>query len=103
MEPVLLVQLFYQNIEKIPLPKLFYFRHLDFGQFVLTDDSFAKSLQSFEICVSVNNKSREELFSLLELPTIFDERFKVTAVPFFIPKFKLLSFKLGNFTCKVLN
>ena len=63
MQPVLLVQLFYQYIEKIPLPKLFYFRQLDFGQFVLTDDSFAKSLQSFETCVSVNNKSRGKLFS----------------------------------------
>ena len=103
MQAVLLVQLFYQYIEKIPLPKLFNFRKLDFAQFVLTDDSFAKGLQSFETCVSVNNKSRGKLFSWLELPTIFDERFKVTAVPFLIPKFKLLSFKLGNFTCKVLN
>ena len=30
--------------------------------------------------------------------TNFDERFKVTLLPFFIPDFNLLSYELGNFT-----
>ena len=32
----------------------------------------------------------------------FDDRFKVTSVPFFISDFNLLKFELDNFTFKVL-
>ena len=37
-----------------------------------------------------------------ESPTKFDEKFKVTSVPFFIPAFNLLSCELENFTFKIL-
>ena len=47
-------------------------------------------------------KSFTKLFSSFESPTTFDEIFKVTSAPFFIPDFKLLSWELGNFTFKVL-
>ena len=40
--------------------------------------------------------------SLLELQTTFGEAFKVTSVPFFIPDFNLLGYKLDNFTFRVL-
>ena len=43
-----------------------------------------------------------KLVSSLEFPIKFDERFKVTSVPFFIPHFNLLSCEVGNFTFKVL-
>ena len=43
-----------------------------------------------------------KLTSSLELPSTFDERFKGTSVPLFIPDFNLLSFELDNFTLKVL-
>ena len=59
-----------------------------------------KPLQTFETSVLVINNLRG--FSLLELPTTFDEIFKVFSVPFFIPDFKLLSYELDNFTFKLL-
>ena len=37
-----------------------------------------------------------------ELPITFDEGFKVTSAPFFIPDFNLLSFELDHFMFKVL-
>ena len=43
-----------------------------------------------------------KLFSSVESPTAFDERFKVALVPFFIEDFKLLSCELDKFTFKVL-
>ena len=43
-----------------------------------------------------------KLFSSLESPTTFDEIFKVTSVPFFIPDFNLLSCELDNFTSNML-
>ena len=45
----------------------------------------------------------KKIFSSLESSTTFDEIFKVTSVPFFIPDFNLLSRKLHNFTLKVLD
>ena len=42
-----------------------------------------------------------KLVSSLELPTTFDERFKVTSVPFFILDVSLLSYELDSFTFKV--
>ena len=47
-------------------------------------------MQSLEICVLANNNLGVKLASSLELPTTFDERFKVASVPFFIPDFKVL-------------
>ena len=43
-----------------------------------------------------------KLVSSLELPIRFNERFKVTSVPFFIPDFNSLSYELDHFTYKVL-
>ena len=40
-----------------------------------------------------------KLVSSLQSPTTFDERFKVTSVPFFIPDF---SCELDDFTFKIL-
>ena len=56
-----------------------------FDSFILAEELFAKALRSFQTCVLVNNKLCEKLFSSLEPPTIFEEIFKVTLVPFFIP------------------
>ena len=50
-----------------------------FDNFMLAEELFQKALWSFEIYLFVNNN----LFSSLETPTIFDESFKVTSVPFF--------------------
>ena len=61
-----------------------------------------ETLQSFEACLLVNNNLCGKLFSSLESPITFDEIFKITSVPFFIPNFNLLSYKLDNFTFKVL-
>ena len=62
---------------------------------------FSFVLRSFETCVLVNNLCRK-LFSSLVSPTTFDETFKVTPVPFFVPNFNLWSYELDNFTFKVL-
>ena len=78
---------------------------LDNGVFenvILADEAFAKALQIFETCVSVNNNLCGKLVSSLDSQTAFDERFKFTWVPFFIPDFNLLSCELDNFTLKVL-
>ena len=47
--------------------------------------------------MSVNNLCGKLVFSL-EQPITFDERFKVTSVPFLVPNFNLLSCELDNFT-----
>ena len=56
-----------------------------------------KALRSLETCVSVNNKLCGKMVSSLESLMTFDERFKVTSVPFFIPDFKLLSWEFTQF------
>ena len=86
---------------KILLIVLFHF--LDFDNFKLPGQLFAKTLQSLEACVLVNNNLCGKLVSSLELPIVFDERFQVMSVLFFIPNFNLLSFELGNFTLKMLH
>ena len=53
-----------------------------FQNFTLADEPFAKALQSFKICVLVNNNLLEKLLSL-EIPATFDGRFKVTSAPQF--------------------
>ena len=72
-----------------------------FNNFILADELFAKSLWSLENCVLVKNNFCAKSVSSIESPTTFDERFKVTLVPFFIHDFNLLSCELGNFTLKV--
>ena len=63
-----------------------------FYSFILAKDLFVKVLRRFKTCVSVNNNLFGKLFSSLESPETFDETFKVTSVPHFIPEFNLLSF-----------
>ena len=62
----------------------------------------AKALRISETCVLVNNNLCGKLVSSLELPIKFDERFKVTSVPFFNADFNLLNCELDNFTFNVL-
>ena len=73
-----------------------------FDNFMSADEPFPKALQSFETYVLVNNNLCRKLFPLLEPPIIFDQIFKATSVPFFIPVFNLLICELDNFTFKVL-
>ena len=73
-----------------------------FDNFILADETFAKTLGSLETCVLVNNNLCGKIYSSLELPITFDERCKVTSAPFFIPNVNLLSCELNNFTFKVL-
>ena len=72
-----------------------------FENYILTDKLFAKALQIFETCVSVNNNLCGKWVSSFESPTTFNERFKVTWRPFFISDFNLLSCDLDNFTFKI--
>ena len=69
------------------------------NNFVFAGELFAKTLQSFETCVLVNNNLCGKLYSSLGSPEIFYERLKVTLVPFFIPDFNLLICELDNFSC----
>ena len=64
--------------------------NLVFDNFILAEELFAKTLQSFETCVLVNGSLWGKLFSSLESPTKFDQIFKVTG-------FNLLSYELDNF------
>ena len=66
---------------------LFYI--IEFNNFILAKELFAKALQRLETCVLVNNNWWGKLFSLLESPSIFDERFEVSLVPIFIADFNL--------------
>ena len=59
-------------------------------------------LRSPETCLSISNNLGEKLVSSLESTTLFDQRFKVTAVPFFIPDFDFLSCELDNFKFTLL-
>ena len=52
---------------------------------MLADELFAKVLRIFETCVSVNNILFGKLVSSSEFQIKFDERFKVSSFPFFIP------------------
>ena len=55
--------------------------------FILSDEPFVKALRILETCVLFNNIFCGKLVSSLELPTTFDERFKVTLAAFFILDF----------------
>ena len=46
-------------------------------------------LQIFQTCALVNNNLWRKLVSSLDLPTAFDDKCKVTSVPYFIPDFNL--------------
>ena len=86
-------------------PKPLNYTNLDswvFDIFILADETFATALRALETCALVNNNLNEKLFESLELPIIFYERFKVTWLPFLIPDFNLLSWKLDNFSFRVL-
>ena len=74
---------------------------LRFDNFVLAEELFVKAFGSFGTCVLVNNNLCGRLFSSLESPTIFEEIFKVTSVPFYIPDFNLLIWELYNFMFQV--
>ena len=98
--------------QKIP-PDCIILDNWVFNNFVLANEAFEKGLRSFETCVLVNNNLHGlfslfsllvllELFSLLESPTVFNERFKVTSVPFFTWDFNLLNYEFDSFTFKVL-
>ena len=58
-----------------------------FDNFILTDALFAKALRSLKTCVLVNNNFCGKWVSSLKLPITFDERLKVTSVPFFVLDF----------------
>ena len=77
-------------------------KYQGFENFILADEPFAKVLQIFETCVSVNNILCRKLVSSSEFPIKFDERIRVTSVPFFISDFSLLSCELDNFKFKGL-
>ena len=51
------------------------------GTFTLTDELFAKTLQSFETFVLGSNNLCRKLISSLELPITFDERLKLLPHP----------------------
>ena len=69
---------------------------------MLAEGPFAKALWSLQIYVLVNNNLCGKLISSWESLTTFDEIFKVTSVPLFIPNFNLLSCELDYFMFKVL-
>ena len=61
-----------------------------------------KGLKIFETCVLVNNNLCEKSVLSFEFPVKFDERLKVTSVPFFIADFNFLSCEVDNFTFNVI-
>ena len=73
-----------KSLPKNPLDSLILYNWV-FDTFILADEPFAKALQSLKACVLVNNNLCEKLVSSLESPTTFDESFKDTSVPAFIP------------------
>ena len=59
---------------------------------MLADKPFSKALRIFEICVSVNNNLCGKIVSSLEYLIKFDERFKITSVPFL---FQILTYSVN--------
>ena len=76
--------------------------NLLFDNFILADELLAKDLESLEPFLPVNSNLCGKLVSSLESPVTFNERFKVTLLPFFVPDFNLSSCKLDSFTFKLL-
>ena len=58
-----------------------------FKNFILRDEQFANALRIFETYISFNKNLSGKLVSSLEFPIKFDERIKVTWVPFFYWRF----------------
>ena len=67
-----------------------------FEKFLLADEPFAKALEIFKTCLSVNSSLCGKLVSSLEFIIKFDQRFKVTSVPVFIADFNFLSCELDK-------
>ena len=65
-----------------------------FDSFILADEPFEKAFRSLKIYALVNNNLWAKLFSSLESLIIFDERFKVTLVPFFIAAFIFIKLRI---------
>ena len=63
---------------------------------------FYKALKLTNDNFCITNNLRGKLTSSLELPIIFDVRFKFTSVTVFISDFNLLSCESNNSTFKVL-
>ena len=77
-------------------------RNWVFDDFILAEELFVKAFRNLKTFVLVNNNLCRKFSSSLESPTISDETFKITSIPFFIPDSNLLIFKLDNFMFKVL-
>ena len=60
-----------------------------FNNFILADELLA--LRSPETYLSINNNLYGNMVSPFDSPITFDERFKVTSVPYLIPDFNLSS------------
>ena len=73
-----------------------------FENFVLSDELLRKGFQSVETCLSVTNTLCGKLVSSLVSSITNDESFKLTLILRFIPDFNLISYKLVNFTFKLL-
>ena len=65
--------------------------------FPLKKNQFLVIVLSLKTCVLINNNFCGKLVSSLELPITFDESFKVTSGPIFIPDFDLLACKDRQF------
>ena len=77
-------------IVRLKIPLVVLFRGTDiFDNFILDGEPFAKDLRRLESCVLFNNSLFGKIISSLESLTTFDESFKATSVPFFIPDFNL--------------
>ena len=72
-----------------------------FDNFILAEKIFANGLKSFESCVLVNNYLCGKLFLSLESAIAFDESFRVTPKPLFVPDFNFVSSELDSCTFKV--
>ena len=70
---------------------------------LLVDVSFAKALQGYAACLSVNNNLFRKVVSPLELRIMFDDSVKITSVAFFVANFDLLNYELYNFEFKLLH
>ena len=70
---------------------------------LLVDVFFAKALQGFAACLSVNNNLFRKGVSPLEIPIMFGDSVKITSVAFFVANFDLLNYDLYNFEFKLLH
>ena len=64
-----------------------------FDNLILADETVAKALRSPKTCLLVSNNIDGNLGSSLNSPTPFDERFKVTSIPFFTCDFNVFKKK----------